>query len=435
MKKKCVLLLLDGLGDRSYSELSNQTPLQAAKTPYLDKLAKEGVNGLYHASFPGDALPSENAHFSIFGYDMKDFPGRGALEAIGAGISLCPSDIAILAHFACLRRKEKILILENGKPKAGAGEIEELVDSVSDININDINISFKRTHGLYGIIVLKGDVSPYITDTDPITSDMPLIEPQVLDSAKKDINAYKTCDALKTYLINIYSNLLNHPVNTFRQKKGAFPINGLVTQRAGRLKIVKCFYKKYGLKGVSLSSGLIYQGLASYIGMDFKIFNDCADPGLDICERIVHGQSILDKYDFIHIHTKAPDETAHSKDPFAKKKAIESLDRGISKALSPFIDDPEVYVIVTADHSTPSSGPLIHSGEPVPITICGHGVRVDNVNKFDEISAAAGALGFIRGRELMYLVLNYLDMIKLKGLMDMPCDQAFWHGHYKPFTL
>ena len=302
MKKKCVLLLLDGLGDRSYSELSNQTPLQAAKTPYLDKLAKEGVNGLYHASFPGEALPSENAHFSIFGYDMKEFPGRGALEAIGAGINLCSNDVAILAHFACLELRENVLILKNGKPKAGADEIKELVDSVSDCNIFDINISFKGTHGLYGIIVLKGNVSPYITDTDPITFDMPLIEPQVLDFAKKDINAYKTCDALKTYLINIYNNLLNHPVNISRQKKGKFLINGMVTQRAGRLKKVKCFYEKYGLKGILLSSGLIYQGLASYIGMDFKKFNDCTDPGKDMCERINYAKCILNKYDlFIFI--------------------------------------------------------------------------------------------------------------------------------------
>lgn len=58
----CILLLLDGLGDRSYESLGGQAPLQAVHTP---------------------ALPIENAHFFLFGYDMVDFPGRDARGALG----------------------------------------------------------------------------------------------------------------------------------------------------------------------------------------------------------------------------------------------------------------------------------------------------------------------------------------------------------------
>jgi 2,3-bisphosphoglycerate-independent phosphoglycerate mutase len=68
MPKKCILLLLDGIGDRSYKQFDNQTPLQAARTPVLDKIAAGGSNGLYHAALLGQALPSENAHFHMFGY-------------------------------------------------------------------------------------------------------------------------------------------------------------------------------------------------------------------------------------------------------------------------------------------------------------------------------------------------------------------------------
>ena len=81
MPRTCVLLLLDGLGDRACAALDGQTPLQAAHTPWLDTLARRGANGLFHASSLGEPLPSENAHFAIFGYDMSGFPGRGALEA------------------------------------------------------------------------------------------------------------------------------------------------------------------------------------------------------------------------------------------------------------------------------------------------------------------------------------------------------------------
>ena len=68
MPKTCIMILLDGLGDRSYRELDNQTPLQAARTPVLDRIAGNGANGLFHPALLGQALPSENAHFAMLGF-------------------------------------------------------------------------------------------------------------------------------------------------------------------------------------------------------------------------------------------------------------------------------------------------------------------------------------------------------------------------------
>jgi 2,3-bisphosphoglycerate-independent phosphoglycerate mutase len=94
-----------------------------------------------------------------------------------------------------------------------------------------------------------------------------------------------------------------------------------------------------------------------------------------------------------------------------------------------------MLVIVTSDHSTPSAGTLVHSGEPVPLTMHGCGVRRDRVECFDEVSAASGALGMVRGKEMMYLILNYLDRAKLVGIMYSPIDQPFWPGEYAWFSL
>ena len=102
MPEKCILILLDGLGDRSYRELDFKTPLQAAQTPVLDRLAVASANGVYHAACMGQALPSENAHFIMFGYDIKELPGRGALEALGAEIEFQHKDVAILSHFSSI---------------------------------------------------------------------------------------------------------------------------------------------------------------------------------------------------------------------------------------------------------------------------------------------------------------------------------------------
>ena len=96
---------------------------------------------------------------------------------------------------------------------------------------------------------------------------------------------------------------------------------------------------------------------------------------------------------------------------------------------------PDLLVAVTGDHSTPSSGPLIHSGEPVPLCLVGPGQRVDRVKAFNEIDAATGSLGMLRGREFMWTVLNALDRIKLTGVNDSPAEQMYWPGEYEPFSL
>lgn len=435
MRKKCVLILLDGLGDRSYPQLGHQTPLQAARTPVLDMLAQKGANGLFHAAMAGQALPSENAHFAMFGYDMAEFPGRGALEALGAGIALSREDVAVLTHFASLKAENGTLILEDGKPKASEDETAALIRAATEYVRQDIRIRFTRTEGLFGILTLEGNVSPFVTDSDPIQHGCPLVKTVPWADHAHDSAARNTAAAIRAYLSRMYHALKDHPVNAARKQKGEKAICGLVTQRAGQLKSVTPFSRKYGLRGLSISSGIVFQGLCEYVGIDSHKVADTGNPGGDMARRLALARDALTDYDFIHVHTKTPDEAAHTKDPLAKMAVIESLDQGISAAIAPLMSDPDVFVIVTADHSTPSAGPLVHSGETVPLLFFGEGVRRDDVSRFDEVSAANGALGGVRGNELMYLILNHLERSKLRGLMDTPADQPFWPGDYEPFQL
>lgn len=435
MPEKCILILLDGLGDRSCREFDSKTPLQAAKTPVLDKVAQASANGLYHAACMGQALPSENSHFTIFGYDIKEFPGRGALEALGAGIEFQHKDVALLSHFASITESEKKLVLEQGKPVISDRELAEFVDVVREFETGGVRIRFNPTGGIRGIVTLHGSVSPFITDSDPFVDNRPLINIQPWDGYRDDPATVNSARALKKYLIHVYHKLRVHPVNQARIKNGKLPINCLVTQRAGQLKHVTPFDDRYGLRGLSMASGPMYWGLGRYIGLDVKKVTDTGNPGNDLAERIHMAYECSNEYDFIHVHTKTPDEAAHKKNPLAKKSVIESLDKGIGKVIQPLLEDPDLLVIVTADHSTPSSGPLIHSGESVPILFHGSGVRRDRVRQFDEISAVSGALGNLRGKELIYLVLNHLNRSKLHGIMDTPVDQPYWPGKYTPFIL
>lgn len=436
MPKKCMLILLDGLGDRSYPAFGHRTPLQAAETPFLNKIAGMGANGLFHASVVGQALPSENAHFSLFGYDADDFPGRGALEALGAGVDLGPKDVAVLAHFVNVRNEDGQLRLVYDRLCGTKEEVDGLNEQLDEYETGGVTLNFTATKGMFGVITMQGEVAPFITDSNPMIDGRFLSEILPRTSHINHTPSVNAARALKEYLVMAHRKLEKAPVNEARMKMGLPPANGVVTQRAGQLRNPIPFRQKYGLRALSLASGYMYSGMASYLGMDFQRCKDTGDPTADIAKRITLAKEALDgDYDFVHVHTKTPDQAAHTKNPDVKKRVIEQLDAGMAEALEDIIRDPEYLVVVTADHSTPSSGTLIHSGEPVPMTFVGGGVRRDKVIAYDEISAAQGCMNLVRGDEFMQLVLNHLDLTRLGGIWDSPDEQLFWPGDYKPFTI
>jgi 2,3-bisphosphoglycerate-independent phosphoglycerate mutase len=164
--------------------------------------------------------------------------------------------------------------------------------------------------------------------------------------------------------------------------------------------------------------------------MEVLPVTDTGDWGADLLERLQKAYRAKE-YDFIYVHTKAPDEMAHLGDPEKKRKVIEALDKAFAWVVKEIIPDEEVVFVLTSDHSTPSGGEMIHSGEPVPLAITGRYARRDAVQHFDEIRCASGALGMVRGHEVMYMILNLLDRGKLQGLMDSPTNQPYFPGPYQ----
>ncbi len=431
---KCILIVLDGLGDRAYDRFGGRTPLAAAHTPTLDRLAGLGANGLFHAARPGLPLPSENAHFAMFGYGSEDFPGRGPLEALGAGVDVGRDDVAVLARLVSADQRDGRLFLRRDKPERLAPEEPAaLFSAVGSFQYKDVAVRLWPGKGLFGVITLSGEVDPRITDSNPMRDGCFVSE--ILPHADAPPAAAHTARALKAFLVHAHAALCGHPVNAGRVEKGLSPVNMVVTQRAGRLGRPTPFRERFGMRGLSVSSGVIYHGLCAYLGMDVHKVRDTVDPGRDLAERLDIAVRSLETHDFIHVHTKAPDEAAHAKDPDLKKEVVESLDAGLGEAVAPLLEAPGVMTVVTADHSTPSAGPLIHSGEPVPVVMVHKGARRDAVTRFDEVGAASGALGLLRGRELLYTILNATNRARLAGIRDTPQRRLFWPGEYEPFAL
>ena len=433
---KTIIILLDGLGDRSYEVLNHLTPLQAASTPNLDRLASLGSNGLFHASELGQCLPSETAHYLLFGYEMSTFPGRGLLEAVGEKIPFQDSDVLTLAHLAGFtwNNDEPILTLGRDEIKGSAEDFKRFFATISSYEAGGIRFRLHQTRRNDAILIISGQVSPFVADSDPMIKGLPMGRIVPLAENPEPTKAERTARALNAYLANCH-RILNRMKQTERQDsdvlKGA---NFLVTQRCGRRIVQTPFNQLWGFQGMLIASVSVYWGLARELGLECVKVKDSENPAQDLEERI---DLVLtdNSHDFFHVHTKVPDEAAHTGSPKRKKEAIAQLDKGLAALVRAVETRNDILTVIAADHSTLSISAMIHSGEPVPVAISGPTVRRDGVRHFDEVSASSGCLGLLRGRELMLMILNYADRGVLDGHRLGAMKKAYFPPKYEPFKI
>ena len=180
--------------------------------------------------------------------------------------------------------------------------------------------------------------------------------------------------------------------------------------------VVPSFAEKFGLHGVSLGAGPLYAGLAGSLGMDHvEIPADLRDPRSDLEARLHAAYGLLATHDFVHVHTKVPDHVSHKKDPLLKVAALEALDAALAGLVAGRRWDDDLVIAVTADHATPSSGRLYHSGEAVPLAVLGGAPGVDEVRAFSESACGSGLLGQLVGTDLLPVLLNAADRTGFLG--------------------
>lgn len=401
---KCLLVILDGLGDRPAEILHGATPLQAADTPNLDALAASGINALLYPVSPGVAPASDIAHFILFGYDREEYPGRGYIETLGESIGIGERDVALRTSFVTVAEESGMFLITGRSMKGNIDTGYELAKSIKNETISDVKASFVYTGLRQGLLLLEGDVSPDVTDADPLKVGLPIARVSPLKGTREQKSAEKTAAVINEFMLRAYEPI-----------KGQ-DLNFLATKWAGRKSAIDPFYDKTSFRGSVVAEGPLYKGLASFTGMDFTEVKDEEKPWSDLARRL---DTALDLFaggrDFVHVHTKVPDHAGHMKDPVFKKSQIEELDKAFARLIHSIRDDKELLVVVTADHATASQGGLIHSGEPVPMLITGPTTGKDAVDRFDEFSARQGCLGCVRGSDVMALILNYTDRVRYLG--------------------
>ncbi len=406
---KAILVVSDGLGDHPIPALSGKTPLQAARTPTLDKLAAEGATGLVHVISPGVPPGSDAGHVALLGYDPKNcYTGRGAFEALGAGISLQPSDIAFRGNFATVKahgRELRVLDRRAGRHVPEGDKLAKLIDGLSLPNSPDIEVIVKRTAEHRCVVVLRGaNLSRRISDTDTHGRSINVQQSIPLDSSE---GAQRTASILNELTQEFHRILSTSRINTERRKAGLPEANIVLLRGAGTLPEFTSLKDLYGIRAACVAGGALYKGVARSAGMDIlSVPGATAGYDTDAEAKAQAAAQTLGKHDFVFLHFKPTDSAAHDKNPQKKVEMIEKLDYLLS-TLQAGIDRDKTFIAVTADHSTSSlSGK--HTGDPVPLLINGPRVRKDKVTQFSESSCANGGLGHLIGKDLMPILMNYI---------------------------
>ncbi|WP_071906038.1 2,3-bisphosphoglycerate-independent phosphoglycerate mutase [Methanobacterium congolense] len=400
---KGIIMIMDGMADRPIKELGYKTPLETAKTPNMDKMAKIGICGLMDPIKPGIRAGSDTSHISILGYDPYTvYTGRGPFEAAGVGVDVLPGDIAFRCNFSTADENGIITDRRAGRIREGTDKIAETINSME--LEEGVEVIFKESTGHRAVLVLRGEgLSDKISDADPKHEGK---APKEVVPLEETAEARKTAELLNKFIQKSHKLLKDHPVNLKRIEEGENPANIIIPRGAGAVPHVQPFGEKYGLKPVCIAETGLIKGIGKIAGMDL-VDIDGATGGIDTnLENIQDGilETASKDYDFLLINVDGADEAGHDGQMEEKVKFIEKADSIVGEIMK--LED--VYYILTADHSTPISV-MDHTGDPVPIVIKGPEVRVDDVEEFNERSVTRGGLCRIRGNNIMDILMDLMN--------------------------
>lgn len=404
--KKILLIVCDGLSDRPVKEFGMRTPLQTARKPAMDALARHGLNGtmdvIGHGVIPG----SDTAHLALFGYDpYKLYTGRGPIEAAGAGIDIAKGDVAFRCNFATVSKSMRVTDRRAGRIKTGTHELAKALDGMK---IKDVSVIFREGSEHRAVLVLRGPgLDPRVSDVDPHQ------EGKVLRAKPLVPEAAKTADVVNEFVKQSYKKLSSHRVNRDRVKRRFPPANIILPRGAGSVNELQSMSEKYGLNCAAVAGVTLVKGICRMVGMEV-VDVPGATGGLDTDYKAKADAALklLQTHDFVFMNVKAGDIAGHDGDFRMKVQVVESIDTMLSIILKDLSED--VVVALTCDHSTPVAV-RDHSADPVPLAISGGGARFDGVKEFDEISSSSGALGRIRGMDLMPILLGVADRARKFG--------------------
>ena len=422
---RILYVLLDGIGDLPNPNLNGQTPLEAAKTPNIDSLARKGKMGQVISVGKGISPQSDIAVFNMLGYDFqgKKYAGRGIVEIIGCGVDFSDGDLALRGNFATLDSNRII------DRRAGRDIVREEASNIcafleDNMKFDDSDVSVKITPTISHRVVVKFRhgkkyLSDKITNTDPAYGKLngigiakTEVESMIIQESKSEDNSESSI--LSARIVNEFTRksislLKDHPVNLKRISINKRPINVILMRDAGNsVPYLQPINEKYGISTSCLVDMPVEIGIAKIIGMDLfcsQKIDDYKQKGKDVAK-------ILNSYNLVYVHIKGPDEYGHDGDALGKKSNIELIDEDFFGVFLKRVTKQHV-VVISGDHSTPCVRKS-HTDDPIPLLISGNGIKSDGSQRFTESWGSKGSIGTLKGSEVILSVLNMVRTQKDK---------------------
>ena len=409
-----IYVLLDGVGDLPHPDLEGKTPLQAAKTPNMDKLAKNGVMGEVISVGKGIAPESDIAVFNMLGYKFRhaDYAGRGVIEAIGVGIDFKDGDLALRGNFATLDDQGVITDRRAGRhiEKQDADAVAKELEEKIQFSHPNTSVVVSPTIGHRVTVRIRkndGKLSNNITNTDPAYARVEGmgIAKAVGDFLKIDKclpldespEAKITADLVNEFTEQSLSILKNSQINKNRAEQNKKLLSCILLRDAGnKYPNVSTINELYSMNFSCIVDMPVELGISEVLKM--KAFE--AGGLTDYEEKAQVAAKSMETQNAIYVHLKGPDEFGHDGDAIGKMKNIEEIDKRFFGTLLENIDSSKVAIVISADHSTPCINKG-HSDDPVPILVSGDFISDDDTVRFTENEAKKGNLGLLEGAQVV----------------------------------
>ena len=397
---KYVVILGDGMADEPIEALDGRTPLEAAKTPTMDQLAKDAEIGLLKTIPDGMKPGSDTANLAVLGYDPKEYyTGRSPLEALSIGVPMEDTDVALRCNLVTLTEEEPYeekRILDHSSSEISTEDADVLLDAVKKELQSENYQFYTGTSYRHCMIWKNGTVVELTPPHDHLTE---VIHPYLPQDAM-----------LREMQKRSYEILANHPINQERRAKGLNPANSLWFWGAGTKPMLSAFSEKYGKNGAMISAVDLLKGIA--VGAKMQVIEvPGANGGL---HTNYEGKAeaalkvlLQDGMDFAYVHLEAPDEMGHQGSLERKLQAIENLDHRIIRLVKDGLDasGEDYRMLVLPDHPTPLRI-RTHSAEPVPYLLYDSRKHLGSSTIYCERTAKENGIRRMEGYKMMDVLLE-----------------------------
>jgi 2,3-bisphosphoglycerate-independent phosphoglycerate mutase len=394
---KYVFFVPDGAADFPLDALGGKTPLEAAETPNMDFIAREGRGGLVKTIPEGMGSGSDIATLSLMGYDPKEYyTGRGPLEAAYRGIRLRPGEFAYRCN---LVTEQDGLLKDYSAGHITTEEATVLIEALDRELGNKFVRFYSGVSYRHLLILTEGGSNETVCNPPHDALDRPVID--VVPSGE---GSYLLND-----LIERSRKVLDgHPVNINRRMTGKNPANLIWPWGQGGAPRLTTFKERFGLSGAVISAVDVIKGIGFYMGLNIlEVPGATGYFDTDYEAKARFALEALKDNDFVFIHAEAPDEAGHEGLVEEKVQALENFDR---RLVAPVLEGLKAFgdfrVIVSPDHETPLAQ-RTHTSGPVPFAMYATGGEADTMTAFNERNARDyGSLRIDKGSDLIHLLLD-----------------------------